>query len=66
MGQEHAAADGPPAAADGIYCLIAAIFLERPHRFGAWVTLRGRRASVRVSGPGRLRELLVLGTTVWL
>lgn len=43
-----------------------AIFLERPNRFGAWVELDGRREYVHLPDPGRLRELLVPGNTVWL
>jgi sugar fermentation stimulation protein A len=53
-------------AADDADCLIPAVFLERPNRFGAWVALQGRREYVHVPDPGRLRELLVPGTTVWL
>jgi sugar fermentation stimulation protein A len=54
----------PPAGARNP--LIPAVFLERPNRFGAWVALQGRREYVYVPDPGRLRELLVPGTTVWL
>ncbi|MDP3046377.1 MAG: DNA/RNA nuclease SfsA [Chloroflexota bacterium] len=65
-GQADASAGGPPVAADGFGYLIPAVFLERPNRFGAWVALQGRREYVHVPDPGRLRELLVPGTTVWL
>lgn len=43
-----------------------AVFLERPNRFGAWVSLGGEREYVHVPDPGRLRELLVPGRPVWL
>ncbi len=53
-------------APDGVCDLIPAVFLERPNRFGAWVALQGRWEYVHVPDPGRLRELLVPGTAVWL
>ncbi|MDO9065852.1 MAG: hypothetical protein Q7U96_02050, partial [Chloroflexota bacterium] len=65
-GQAAASAGGPPVAPAGVGHLIPAVFLERPHRFGAWVALQGKREYVHVPDPGRLRELLVPGTTVWL
>jgi sugar fermentation stimulation protein A len=59
-------AAGPPVAKDRFGHLIPAVFLERPNRFGAWVALQGRREYVHVPDPGRLRELLIPGTAVWL
>ncbi len=42
------------------------IFLERPNRFIAYVSLDGRREKVHVKNTGRCRELLQEGVTVWL
>ena len=69
-GQADASAGGRPAPftgqGDGAGHLIPAVFLERPHRFGAWVALQGRREHVHVPDPGRLKEPLFPGARVWL
>ncbi len=41
-------------------------FLSRPNRFGVWVEIEGRSEYVHLPDPGRLRELLIPGTPVWL
>ena len=43
-----------------------AVFLERPNRFIARVELDGKTETVHVKNTGRLRELLVPGSEVWL
>ena len=43
-----------------------AVFLERPNRFIAYCTVDGQTETVHVKNPGRCRELLVPGTTVYL
>lgn len=43
-----------------------AVFLERLNRFVARVELDGRPETVHVKNTGRLRELLVPGSEVWL
>ena len=43
-----------------------AVFLERPNRFIARVELNGRTETVHVKNTGRCRELLILGSEVWL
>ena len=43
-----------------------AVFLERLNRFVAWVELDGQPETVHVKNTGRLRELLVPGSEVWL
>ena len=43
-----------------------AVFLERLNRFVARVDLEGRAETVHVKNTGRLRELLVPGSEVWL
>ena len=43
-----------------------AVFLERPNRFAARVSLDGTAETVHVKNTGRCRELLVPGAEVWL
>ncbi len=43
-----------------------AVFVSRPNRFIAEVTIDGRRERVHVKNTGRCRELLVPGAAVWL
>ena len=43
-----------------------AVFLERPNRFTARVEMNGRAETVHVKNTGRLRELLIPGSEVWL
>ena len=43
-----------------------AVFLERLNRFVARVELNGKAETVHVKNTGRLRELLVPGSEVWL
>ena len=43
-----------------------AVFLERLNRFVARVELDGRKETVHVKNTGRLRELLIPGSEVWL
>ena len=43
-----------------------AVFLERMNRFVARVELDGKTESVHVKNTGRLRELLIPGSEVWL
>ena len=43
-----------------------AVFLERPNRFVAVVSIDGRTETVHVKNTGRCRELLVKGVRVWL
>jgi len=42
------------------------VFLERPNRFIAKVLIDGKEETVHVKNTGRCRELLRLGTSVWL
>lgn len=42
------------------------IFHERPHRFGAMVTVGGKREYVHVKNTGRCREILLPGTKIYL
>lgn len=46
--------------------LIPAIFIDRPNRYLATVLLDGQPCQAHVADPGRLRELLIPGRTVWL
>src|SRR5258708_18387339 len=46
--------------------LVNGIFMERLHRFGAWVKVRGRKEYCHVTNSGRLRELLYPGAKVAL
>ncbi len=46
--------------------LVKGTFLSRPNRFLGMVRVRGEEAGCFVANPGRLRELLRPGTTVWL
>jgi sugar fermentation stimulation protein A len=46
--------------------LVLGIFVERLHRFGAIVKVRGRREYCHVTNSGRLRELLAPGAKVAL
>lgn len=46
--------------------LVPGVFLSRPNRFRAEVQLDSRRASAHLANPGRLTELLVPGSKVWL
>lgn len=46
--------------------LVPAIFVERPNRYLATVMLEGQPCQGHVADPGRLRELLMPGRTVWL
>ncbi|MDD1669378.1 MAG: DNA/RNA nuclease SfsA [Methanomicrobiales archaeon] len=48
------------------YPLVKGTFLSRPNRFLAIVRVRGRESACFVPNPGRLRELLRPGTTVYL
>ena len=43
-----------------------AIFLNRPNRFVASVSLEGRETQVHVKNTGRCREILIPGAEVWL
>ena len=43
-----------------------AVFLERLNRFVARVDLNGAAETVHVKNTGRLRELLIAGSEVWL
>ena len=42
------------------------VFISRPNRFTAIVSVDGRRETVHVKNTGRCRELLIQGCTVWL
>ena len=42
------------------------VFIERPNRFIAYVTVDGKRETVHVKNTGRCRELLLPGATVYL
>ncbi len=46
--------------------LIPGRFLKRVNRFLALVEMDGRETAVHVANSGRLRELFVIGATVWL
>ena len=46
--------------------LVEATFLSRPNRFRAEVQVGRRTGSAHVANPGRLKELLTPGRTVWL
>lgn len=46
--------------------LVSGIFMERLHRFGAWVRVRGRKEYCHVTNSGRLKELLYPGAKVAL
>jgi len=46
--------------------LVNGIFIERLHRFGAWVKVRGRKEYCHVTNSGRLKELLYPGAKVAL
>jgi sugar fermentation stimulation protein A len=46
--------------------LVTGIFMERLHRFGAWVKVRGRKEYCHVTNSGRLKELLYPGAKVAL
>jgi sugar fermentation stimulation protein A len=46
--------------------LVTGIFMERLHRFGAWVRIRGRKEYCHVTNSGRLKELLYPGAQVAL
>lgn len=46
--------------------LVPAIFVDRPNRYLATVMLDGQPCQAHVADPGRLRELLIPGRTVWL
>lgn len=46
--------------------VVKAVFLDRPNRFIANVTIGGRTETVHVKNTGRCRELLVPGSTVYL
>lgn len=46
--------------------IIPAIFLRRPNRFIAIVSLEGTETVVHVKNTGRCRELLIPGCQVWL
>ena len=43
-----------------------AVFLDRPNRFVAHVSLKGETETVHVKNTGRCRELLLPGAQVWL
>ncbi len=43
-----------------------AVFISRPNRFVAKVSIDGEEAAVHVKNTGRCRELLTLGVEVWL
>ena len=43
-----------------------AVFLDRPNRFVAHVSLKGETETVQVKNTGRCRELLLPGAQVWL
>jgi len=45
--------------------IVPGIFLSRPNRFIAYVTIDGRRETVHVKNTGRCRELLIPGVTVY-
>jgi sugar fermentation stimulation protein A len=56
---------------DPLHCrfsrsLVAGYFLERPNRFVAYVDVKGERVKTHVPDPGRLKELLLPGTPVYL
>ena len=42
------------------------VFIERPNRFIAYVTVDGKRETVHVKNTGRCRELLLPGVSVLL
>ena len=46
--------------------VIPAVFLDRPNRFIAHVSLNGRTETVHVKNTGRCRELLIPGSEVFL
>ncbi len=46
--------------------VVAGVFLERPNRFVAKVTLNGREEWVHVKNTGRCREILLPGTEIFL
>jgi sugar fermentation stimulation protein A len=46
--------------------LVKGTFLSRPNRFLGMVRVRGEEAGCFVANPGRLRELLCPGATVWM
>lgn len=46
--------------------LVPGVFMERLHRFGAYVRVRGRREYCHVTNSGRLKELLYPGARVAL
>ncbi|MDD1665852.1 MAG: DNA/RNA nuclease SfsA, partial [Methanomicrobiales archaeon] len=46
--------------------LVKGTFLSRPNRFLGTVRVRGEEAGCFIANPGRLRELLRPGATVWL
>ncbi len=46
--------------------VVPAVFVDRPNRFMAHVTLEGRLETVHVKNTGRCRELLIPGSEVWL
>ncbi len=46
--------------------VVPALFLDRPNRFIAHVSIDGRRETVHVKNTGRCRELLLPGAPVWL
>lgn len=46
--------------------LIEGIFLERKNRFAATIEVQGLKELVHVPNSGRMRELLIPGTRVWL
>ena len=46
--------------------VIPAVFLDRPNRFIAHVSLNGQTETVHVKNTGRCRELLIPGSEVWL
>lgn len=46
--------------------VLPAVFVSRPNRFIANVTIGGRPEAVHVKNTGRCRELLVPGAAVWL
>lgn len=46
--------------------VVSARFIDRPNRFIAHVELNGQVETVHVKNTGRCRELLLLGSEVWL
>ena len=46
--------------------ILPAVFVARPNRFVAQVTIDGQPETVHVKNTGRCRELLVPGAAVWL